>query len=544
MCVCPCVVDISEYGIHSPVRVAELRRVLQGYSHADYILNGFSNGFPLGIKNDYELSKRPPKRRPSTLPLINKLSEEVKKGRIIGPFSKKPLPQLFISPLYVIPKPHSDKCRMIFNLSYPESGSVNDNIPESCRSVKYCSVQDVGQCILANYGKTAWLAKVDLADAYRIVPIQKSDWKFLGMYIEDQYYVDRMLPMGASSACQLFTKISDSLRWIFQQRFSLRADVFNYLDDFLFVSDSQVNCEKALGTFEDLCDSLGVPIASHKTVRPAQSMVFLGIGIDAALLSMFIPNEKKVLMFDKLTKFLAKSAPKVKMWQSIAGSLNHVAQVLVCGRIYLSSIYQSLAGILSQQRHKRRAISREVKDDLKVWFDLIANGPVRPFKMFDSSLSTCLPIYTDSASSIGFGGICGTSWFYGVWPKSGSCNIAVLELYPIYVALSMSMPRFSDTAINIFTDNLALVSVINRLYCRDQSLRVLMRAIVQLCLRNNIHLVARHISGEDNIGPDLLSRGQVEKFRHSFPHMDSEPTSLPDYLMPQNNNLIQWKRKC
>ena len=79
---------------------------------------------------------------------------------------------------------------------------MNDNIPELLRSVQYCSVQDVGQCMMSNYGDgVAWLAKVDLADAYRIVPIRRKDWRFLGIYIEDEYYVDRMLPMGASSSC-------------------------------------------------------------------------------------------------------------------------------------------------------------------------------------------------------------------------------------------------------------------------------------------------------------------------------------------------------
>lgn len=534
------VVDISDYGIQSPVNNPELRQALQGYSEAEFIINGFEKGFPLGVKRDYVLKYQNPKPRPSPLPLLNKLRDEVAKGRIIGPFDGKPFNDLFISPLYVIPKPNSDKFRMIFNLSHPVSGSVNDNIPDCYRSVHYCSVQDVGQCILSKYGEHGWMAKVDLADAYRIVPIQKTDWKFLGIFIEDQYYIDRMLPMGASSSCQLFMKISNSLRWMFYKQNLLQVDVFNYLDDFLFISNSQSHCEQALVAFENLCGRIGVPIAGHKTVRPTKSLVFLGIGIDATSLSLFIPADKKQVMFHKLKKFLSTRAPTVKAWQSLAGSLNHIAQVLVSGRIYLSSIYERLSGILAQQQNKRRTISSEVTEDLQIWFDLIRLGPPRPFKLFDSASSACADIYTDASTSVGYGGVWGTDWFFGPWPCGKKCNIAVLELYPIYIALSMVAEKFSDTAINIYTDNWALVSVLNRLYCKDRSLRIIMREIVQLCLRNNFHIIARHIRGEQNIGPDMLSRGKIGQFLQSFPLLKKAPTRIPSRLEPQNNDLIQW----
>lgn len=532
--------DISEYGIETPVRVGELAHALQGFGDASFIINGFTNGFSLGISHDYKLKYEKLKRRPSPAPLLAKLREEVAKGRIIGPFQTRPINDLFISPLYVIPKPNSHKHRMIFNLSYPESGSINDNIPDTCRSVRYCSVRDVGQCLLAKYGERAWLAKIDLADAYRIVPVQQADWKFLGMCINDQFYIDRMLPMGAASSCQIFSRFSDSLRWIFYNCGLVRTDLFNYLDDFLVVADSQRNCENALATFVGLCESMGVPIATHKTVYPAKALVFLGIGIDATHLAMYIPDDKKQVMHDKLNQFLSQKAPRVKVWQSIAGSLNHIAQVLVCGRIYMSSIYESLSGILSQQQSKRRKISTEVKEDLRVWLILLDLGPSRPFKMFDSSLSACSSIYTDASTTVGYGCVWGLAWFSGCWPAGKKCNIAVLELYPIYIALAILVEQFSNTAVNVYTDNIALVSVLNRLYCKDQSLRRIMREIVQLCLKNNIHIIARHISGERNVGPDLLSRGMSKKFLLNFPHMNGSPTYIPENLKPENNQLIQW----
>lgn len=519
-----------------------MQEYIQGYSDAEFIANGFRNGFSLGIKDDYNLKFGAVKPRPSPMALLTKLEDEVEKGRIIGPFKDKPIDDLFISPLYVIPKPNSTKHRMIFNLSHPLTGSVNDNIMENCRSVHYCSVQDVGKCLLSKYNEgNAWLAKVDLADAYRIVPIQRSEWKFLGICVEDQYYIDRMLPMGASSSCQIFNRISDGLRWMFYKRTSVEANLFNYLDDFLFMADSKENCEEALQCFEKLCEELGVPIAPHKTVRPVKSIVFLGIGINAERLSMYIPQEKKEKMKEKLTHFLSLKAPQVKMWQSLAGSLNHVAQVIVCGRIYLSSIYESLSGILSQRQDKRRKISAEVRSDLNVWFTLLDTIPERAFKIFNPAESTCTDICTDASTSVGFGCVMGINWFSGRWPPRKKGNIAVLELYPIYVALMLLGEHVTDTAVNVYTDNIALVSVLNRLYCRDPALRRLMRPIIQICISRNLLIVAKHICGEDNIGPDLLSRGMLYQFLERFPYVHREPYPIPQSLEPQNNDLIQWK---
>ena len=83
--------------------VAKLAVYIKGYSDEQFIVDGFKNGFSLGVKSDYCLSYGRVKPRPSPLPLLTKLRDEVSKGRIIGPFVTKPIPDLFISPLYVIP---------------------------------------------------------------------------------------------------------------------------------------------------------------------------------------------------------------------------------------------------------------------------------------------------------------------------------------------------------------------------------------------------------------------------------------------------------
>ena len=119
-----------------------------------------------------------------------------------------------------------------------------------------------------------WLAKVDLADAYTIVPIRTQDWKYLGICVQGEFYIDRMLTMGASSSCNIFQRTSDGIKSMFHNVYREDADVFNYLDDFLFMASSRKACDAAISAFEDLCLRVGIPIAAHKTVQATQRLVF------------------------------------------------------------------------------------------------------------------------------------------------------------------------------------------------------------------------------------------------------------------------------
>ena len=90
------------------------------------------------------------------------------------PFQDPPIKNLMISPVCVIPKANSTKSRMIFNLSEPKGYSVNDNIPDTNTSVTYCTVRQVARYVMDSSDEW-YMAKIDLTDAYRMVPIKKTN---------------------------------------------------------------------------------------------------------------------------------------------------------------------------------------------------------------------------------------------------------------------------------------------------------------------------------------------------------------------------------
>ena len=108
------------------------------------MLRGFLHGFRLHYYGPLESSFSNNLVSASEHPdrVDQKLTKEIQEGRIVGPFSEPPLPNLRISPLGVIPKKVQGEFRMIHHLSFPFGASVNDFIPQEFCSVHYAKVDD------------------------------------------------------------------------------------------------------------------------------------------------------------------------------------------------------------------------------------------------------------------------------------------------------------------------------------------------------------------------------------------------------------------
>ena len=74
--------------------------------------------------------------------VTSNLSKEISLGRIAGPFSSSPLPNLQCHPVGAVPKKHSSEWRTIYHLSYPEGDGINDYILKDSYALQYARVDD------------------------------------------------------------------------------------------------------------------------------------------------------------------------------------------------------------------------------------------------------------------------------------------------------------------------------------------------------------------------------------------------------------------
>ena len=380
----------------------------------------------------------------------------------------------------------------------------------------------------------SYLAKTDIQNAFWIIPIQSDDYGLLGMHWQGSFYFDCSMPMGCASSCRIFEIFCTTVEWVAWHK--LKIDhIIHLLDDFLIVAPDRQLCQAQLDLFIDLCSCSDIPIATEKTFGPLTTLSFAGIELDSVLMEARFPPDKLYKCSTLLSDFLHRKRATLREVQSLTGLLNFASSVIVPGRAFLRRLIHLTVGI--QFPHHLIRLSKDVKEDLKVWQSFLSNFNGRSFFLEETWYSSSkLDLYTDASGALGFGAIFGSRWCYGKWPATWSyCNIGILEFYPIVLSLYLWSHVMRNRCILFFTDNESLVHVINKQSSKDKSLMFFVRKLVLICLDYNIVFKAKHIAGVKNRLADSLSRLQVQSFKQLAPaHMDKLPTGMPLHLQPQS----------
>ena len=129
----------------------------------------------------------------------------------------------------------------------------------------------------ARLGPLAELGKVDIKNAFRLLPIHPGDFELLGFKFRNEYYIDKFLPMRCSISCAIFEKFATFIQWVVKEKVGLDT-LEHYLDDFIFAGRNQTgDCKKLMDTFHEICNEFGIPLAENKTRGPVTCLVFLGL---------------------------------------------------------------------------------------------------------------------------------------------------------------------------------------------------------------------------------------------------------------------------
>ena len=104
---------------------------------------------------------------------------------------------------------------LIVDLSSPHGVSVN--VEADLCSLEYLRLHEVTNRITES-GRGTMLAKMDIASAYRMVPVHPEDRPLLAIQWAGQLYFDTRLPFGLRSAPKIFTPVADALQWVLEQQ--------------------------------------------------------------------------------------------------------------------------------------------------------------------------------------------------------------------------------------------------------------------------------------------------------------------------------------
>ena len=182
------------------------------------------------------------------------------------------------------------------------------------------------------------LVKLDIQDAYRIVPVHPSDCNLLGIHWNGGTYIDIALPFGLRSAPKIFNAVADFIALVLVCN-GIHYQL-HYLDDFLFLAAQDSNRRsQVLSIALQTLRQLGIPVTVHKTEGPTTVFIFLGILIDTHRFELRLPTDKLLRLQEMIATWTTKCTCQWKELESLLGHLCHAATDIHQGRIFLCDLF-------------------------------------------------------------------------------------------------------------------------------------------------------------------------------------------------------------
>ena len=180
--------------------------------------------------------------------------------------------------------------------------------------------------------------------------------------------------------------------------------------------------------------------------------------------------------------------------QSLIGILNFACKVVPPGRPFLQRIIHLTRKVNKPYHHIK--LNAGFRKDIRMWQIFLDQWNGSNFFMYKEwETSEALHLYTDAASTVGFGGIFGTQWFQGKWQPNqtiGTPGISIdwQELYAIVVACSIWGTHWSRKKIIFHCDNQPVVETINNKCSKSPTIMALTRTLTLITLKHNFYFKA------------------------------------------------------
>ena len=320
----------------------------------NYVVNGFRNGFALGMtkfpeSNAHDLPKNAKLVREKPEEAQKLVDVEIEKGHMLGPFDEPPMEGMSFSPINLVEKAggKEGEYRLIHDLAFPYDGesSVNTCIPPENSKVCYHHIDEVIDMAL-EIGQSVKEICADIRHAFRNLGLRFDQIKYMGFTLKGKFYINVCLPFRAASSCLIFEKVAMLLEWIVVNE-TRRRYISHYLDDFPLLSHSDEDAQAFLDAFLDIMEQIGMPIAENKTIGPTPFLVYLGMLLNFLDQVLAIPEKKRTkcleLIDGMIQAYRSHQQVQVKDVQKLAGHLNFVSQVIPAGKPFMAGLYTNLA---------------------------------------------------------------------------------------------------------------------------------------------------------------------------------------------------------
>ena len=498
----------------------------------------------------WDFSDRPPKTKQEAVFLRDQRDIEIDAGRYSESFGTDLLPGMYSTPVHAIPKPRSEKLRLVNDHSAGQF-SLNSMIDrEDVVGAKMDSVSDLIGALLRyrkdNPDRSLILFKSDVSAAYRRLPLHPL-WQLKQIItIDNQKHVDRCTCFGGRGSCRDYTAFMGLVIWIAVFIMSI-TDLFGYIDDnFSFDEEGSVLWYEPYQCYFptkqtkllSLWDEINLP---HDKAKQEYGRVLRIIGflVDPNLMRVSMDEEDRTRLLNHVSSFIATTPggtrKTLREFQQLAGWINWSFNVFPLLKPALANVYAKIAG--KYQPHAKLFVSKAVVGDL-LWYQshVLHSDGVYLFEEVDwDKRQADIVAYSDaSLTSLGFFFENTRTGFQCLVPKNPptDCIFYFEALAVVSVVETVTRMRDIPGRLLIYSDNTNTVDIFHSLRARP-AYNELLKFTVSLLIKHNISLRVVHVPGVDNIIADSLSRFENTKALAACPGLTISTFQPPRLTMGQ-----------
>ena len=437
------------------------------------------------------------------------IDTELKHGALIGPFPQThpPFTHVATSPLMSRPKKNSEHRRIIMDFSFPIGHAVNSGIPKDTYlglpyKLHYPTIDDYVRLIL-NHGPGCFLYKVDLARAFRMLPADPLDYPLLGIYWNDQLYIDTAIGFGLRTGSMACQRVTNAIGYIMGTFYG--ATTLQYVDDCVGVEADKATASAAYGNLRNVVAELGLQEAPDKLCPPSPRMEFIGVTFDTVTGTISIPGEKVKEIMALVRDWQGRTSATKHQLQSLLGKLHHVAKCVKPARLFVSRMLDTLR---SAPDRGRFMLDDNFQRDLQWFANFLPSYNGRNLMEYAGIDTTDLCLEVDACLT-GVGGVFEHEFYHASIPSDiplCQYHITHLEFLNILIAVKVWKHRFTGHHVRVNCDNMASVYVLNSGRSRYKFLLKCAREIWLLAATHDFNISAVHVSSQANARADALSR--------------------------------------
>jgi len=465
----------------------------------------------------------------------DQLDEEIRLGRFSQSFGPHLLPGMYSVPIHTVPKPHSDKLRLIVDHTAGDF-SLNSMIDhDDIKGLKLDGLHSLGASLLAyrrdHPSADLVMFKSDVSQAFRRLPMHPW-WQVKQIItVDGQRYVDRNNDFGGRGSPKVWISFMCLVAWIAIHKFLIDA-LKTYMDDsFSFDEAAHMRCYAPYGrAFPDkqcrlleLWDELSLPHDESKQVY-GRTLTVIGFEVDPNAMQVTLPSDKKHELVAQLRSFIGKNFRwSLRDFQRLAGWCEWSFNVFPLLKPGLSALYDKIKG--KQQAFARLRLNNSIIRELSWLADNIERSDgLLLFKSLDFKPTDddVVVAYTD-ASSAGLGIWIPHDNFACQCPLPTSPpndTIFFFEALAVCSAIHcVADMAWTPAKLLVYSDNMNTVAIFNSLRAGPSYNPILLSA-VDILLKYRFDLRVEHVPGPENVIADSLSRFQNERVLLHAPDVD------------------------